>query len=158
MWGEAGTPSVLLIHGWGSRATHLGALVKTLVVAGYRCVAFDLTAHGRSPGHLNTLPQTVRATRAVASTLIERAPLAVIGHSFGGTAACLAACDGPVRGRPIGVDALVTLSAPSSLRTMTERFLRQNALPLERLEGLHLVLWEDHGYKAEDIDLPRLAV
>ncbi len=157
VWGEAGTPSVLLIHGWGSRATHLGALVKMIVATGFRCVAFDLTAHGRSPGHLNTLPRTVRAARAVASRLIEGPALAVIGHSFGGTAACLATCDGPVSGRRIETGTLVTISAPATLRTMTERFLRQNALPATHLEGLHQVLWDDHGYRAEDIDLARLA-
>lgn len=156
-WGPGDVPSVLLIHGWGSRATHMSALIKTLEATGLRCVAFDLTAHGRSPGNINTLPRTVRAARAVADMLTEGAPLAVIGHSFGGTAAYLATCKGPVRGQPIETDALVTVSAPASLRTMTERFLRQNALPEGHLDGLHQVLWEDHGYRAEDIDLARLA-
>ena len=64
------------------------------------------------------------AARAVASRLIEGPALAVIGHSFGGTAACLATCDGPVSGRRIETGTLVTISAPATLRTMTERFLR----------------------------------
>jgi len=150
-------PSALLIHGWGSRASHLAALARALTAAGVRCVAFDLPAHGRSAGRTNTLPRSVRAARRVAAALIDGAPAAVIGHSFGGTAAALASTDHPVAGDPIRTSRLITVSAPASLDTMTKRYLRQNGLPAAWQAGLHQVLWRDHRYRAEEIDLVRIA-
>ena len=54
-WGSG--PTVLLVHGWGARGTHLGKLVPPLVAAGYRVVAFDAPGHGQSSGRSATLPQ-----------------------------------------------------------------------------------------------------
>src|SRR3546814_6973746 len=44
---EAGSsrPPVLLVHGWGSRATHLGGMIRALTGAGRRCLAFKSEEH-----------------------------------------------------------------------------------------------------------------
>ena len=49
-WGHRG-PAVLMVHGWDSRASHLGSFVEALLAAGYQVVAFDGPGHGDSGGH-----------------------------------------------------------------------------------------------------------
>lgn len=47
-WGEG--PAVLLVHGWSSHAAYMTGFVDPLVEQGFRVVAFDAPAHGRTPG------------------------------------------------------------------------------------------------------------
>lgn len=74
-------PTVLLVHGWGGRATQFGALVEPLVRAGFGVVTFDGPAHGDTAGRRTALPAFARALDA----LTERhgPPAGVIAHSFG---------------------------------------------------------------------------
>ena len=95
-WGEGRT--VLLMHGWGSRAARFRAIAPALVAAGYRVVAFDAPGHGLSVGRMSSLPETARAIRSVVRRERERrgaAPFALIAHSFGCAASILAQRDGP---------------------------------------------------------------
>src|SRR5687768_7183372 len=43
-WGEGRT--VLLVHGWGSRASRYRTLVPALLAAGFRAVAMESPGHG----------------------------------------------------------------------------------------------------------------
>ena len=88
-WGKG--PTVLLVHGWGANATHMGRMVLPLVLAGFRVVAFDAPAHGRSSGRCTDM---VEFANAVATVARQAGPLhAVIGHSFGAAMALYAARD-----------------------------------------------------------------
>jgi len=85
-WGEG--PTVLLIHGWSSRAARFRAIAPPLVAAGFRVIAYDQPAHGASPGKRTSLVE-------VSGTLLEVAgqtgPLhAAVGHSLGGAAIAVA--------------------------------------------------------------------
>jgi pimeloyl-ACP methyl ester carboxylesterase len=94
-WGEGRT--VLLVHGWGSRAGRYRTVAPALVDAGYRVVAIDAPGHGASSGRRSSLPETARAIRAVAGREAERRgawPFALVAHSFGASAAILAQRDG----------------------------------------------------------------
>lgn len=94
-WGEG--PTVLLVHGWSGRGSQLGAFVEPLVGAGHRVVAFDLPAHGRSPGRRTN---ALVATEAVQKVGEEIGPLrGVIAHSFGALCTTLALRDGLDAGR-----------------------------------------------------------
>src|SRR3970040_1644726 len=62
-WG-AGSP-VLMVHGWNGRGAQLGAFAPVLVQAGYRVVAFDTPAHGRSPGRATNPPEISDALHEV---------------------------------------------------------------------------------------------
>ena len=80
-WGEAG-PRVVLIHGWGGRATQMAPLAEYLAARGYRCIAPDMRAHGASPGRrirfldfINDLPKLLAE--------LEQPLHALIGHSAG---------------------------------------------------------------------------
>lgn len=153
--GGSAAPPVLLVHGWSSRATHLAAIVRALTGAGRGCLAFDAPAHGESPGTATSMPQVIRCMRAVVSAL---GPVdAVVGHSFGGMAAGLAFAQLPEPGAPLSARALALIAAPSSIASMTLRFLRDEGLPDGLMPVLHQVLRDQFGYDAADFDLVRVA-
>jgi pimeloyl-ACP methyl ester carboxylesterase len=54
-----GNPCAVLVHGWGSRATHFAAVIRALTAAGVRCAAFDAPGHGESGGTTASLPRIV---------------------------------------------------------------------------------------------------
>ncbi len=81
-WGRG--PAVLLVHGWGSRASHFEALVTALEAGGFQAVAFDAPGHGRSGGIFSSAPAFAAAIGAVAAQ--EDAFTAVVAHSLGALA------------------------------------------------------------------------
>lgn len=111
-WGTG--PTVLLVHGWNGRGAQLGAFAPALVDAGYRVVAFDTPAHGRSPGRATSLPEISEAIQNVARVC---GPVhAIIGHSFGVACAIYAIRQG------LQVNSLVALSPPDNIRNLTRKF------------------------------------
>jgi pimeloyl-ACP methyl ester carboxylesterase len=88
-WGAG--PVVLLVHGWGARATHMGKLIEPLVDAGYRVVSFDAPAHGDSTGSNTDLMEFASAVDTVARFA---GPVdTLIAHSFGVSMALFARRD-----------------------------------------------------------------
>lgn len=89
-WGRG--PTVLLVHGWGSRAGHLGTFVAPLVAAGFSPVAFDAPAHGAATGRRTNVPEIARAMATVAK---EAGPVhGVVAHSAGAAATAVALQNG----------------------------------------------------------------
>lgn len=112
-WGEG--PVVLMVHGWTSRATHMGKLIAPLVDAGYRVVAFDGPAHGASSGSHTEPIEFAAAVHAVVQYTGH--VHVAITHSFGGAAALLAQRDwGDV------ADHFVLISPFESCMWFTEMF------------------------------------
>jgi pimeloyl-ACP methyl ester carboxylesterase len=119
-WGAG--PTVLLVHGWHGRGTQLGAFVAPLVAAGFRVVAFDAPAHGRTPGRATNLPEVSEALSNVAAAF---PPLhGVIAHSFGAASTLVAISRGLTPRR------VVTLSAPASIEFLLDSFAAQLELPV----------------------------
>jgi pimeloyl-ACP methyl ester carboxylesterase len=120
--GGRSAPSVLVIHGWGSRSEHMRPIIARLLAEGHRVVALDLPGHGASPGRRLNMATAVAAVGEACRWL---GPFrAVVGHSFGGAVALNAAC-GSLRGMPpIDVANLVLISAPSSIPALFEEFGR----------------------------------
>jgi pimeloyl-ACP methyl ester carboxylesterase len=116
-WGAG--ECVLLVHGWGSRAAWMEKLVPALVEAGHQVIAFDLPAHGESPG---TMTNVVELSRAVESALWRFRPNAVIGHSFGGVASALALRHSPP------VQRLVLLASAEDLTYFAHAFAQRAGL------------------------------
>jgi pimeloyl-ACP methyl ester carboxylesterase len=150
-WGRTGRPRVLLVHGFGGRASQMGALGDHLARAGFEALAFDGPAHGRSPGRRTDPFDTSEALLRVGR---EWGPFAaVVGHSFG--AGCLTFA--LARGLP--ARSAVLLAGPRSFerfletarvsrptrRVLTRRYRRRYGTaavqpPLERIERPVLVV------------------
>jgi pimeloyl-ACP methyl ester carboxylesterase len=126
-WG--GDRPLLLAHGWGSRASHMALLGRGLARKGFRVVAFDGPAHGRSrrPGDspLTSGFAFGRAIRAVAEAL---GPFhAIIGHSVSAAAAVWAATGRPlVASRRLRMEKLVLLSCPPGINQFIDDFCAKN--------------------------------
>ncbi len=120
LWGEQG-PTVLLVHGWNGRGSQMGAFARPLVDAGFRVVAFDLPAHGKSPGDSTNVFRIIDTLETMADTY---GPLhGVIAHSFGVMATTLALGD------RIETRGVVCISSPTSLRWLVQRFARTLRIP-----------------------------
>ncbi|MGW9631338.1 alpha/beta hydrolase family protein [Agromyces sp. NPDC055520] len=99
-WG-AGERSVLLAHGWQSRASVFGPLVRELRSEGFRVLAFDAPANGDSPGRRTYL---VDHLDVIAELTRREGPWhALVGHSFGSLAALVAAQGGVPTTRVVGI-------------------------------------------------------
>ena len=123
-WGKG--PAIVLAHGWSGRGAQLGAFVDPLVAAGYRVIAFDAPAHGRSEGADTNLPE-------VAELILELAwrhgPLhAVVAHSFGVLTTLYAMGEG------LRVARVVAVSPPSSIEGLVDKFAQGLAIPVAALK------------------------
>ncbi|PWW04492.1 alpha-beta hydrolase superfamily lysophospholipase [Hoeflea marina] len=118
--------TVLMVHGYRSRAEYLLALAETLSTRGSRVVVLDLPGHGASTGRRLHLGMAVEAIDAAWR---QFGPFdAMVGHSFGG-ASVLAAAAGAVITVPARVPArLVTIAAPSALPELFDWFSRRVGL------------------------------
>ena len=89
-WGQG--PTVLLMHGWEGRASQMGAFADPLVRAGFRAVALDAPAHGRSGGKTSSMVEFAAGVLAVQQ---EFGPIwGVVGHSLGSAASAFALGEG----------------------------------------------------------------
>jgi pimeloyl-ACP methyl ester carboxylesterase len=121
-WGNGAT-TALLVHGWGGRANQMRGFVEPLQRAGYRVVAFDAPGHGLSAGSQLSLPEFAAAIRSVSDAV---GPVdAIVGHSFGAAAACVAITEG------LAVRRAVLLGPPAAEERWFARFSDYLALSAE---------------------------
>lgn len=109
-----GPKTVLLVHGWESRAAHLLAFLHALREAGFRVVAFDGPAHGDSEGDKGDVAELGKAVLAAREALGKID--AVIAHSAGSPAALYAMTHG------LNVEASVHIAGPASFERVLQRF------------------------------------
>jgi pimeloyl-ACP methyl ester carboxylesterase len=156
-WGAG--PTVLLVHGWGSRAGRFRALATALLESGFRVVAHDAPAHGRSTGRFASLPEFARALRVVADRAGQI--YGIVGHSLGGSAACLAMRGGLAARR------LVLVAPPSDVVEFSKTFGDYLRIPSRarlamrrNLETRLSMRWEDLHIAAiaRELDVPALVV
>jgi esterase/lipase len=85
MWGE-GSRTILLIHGWGSKALDFYDLIHALLtLPDVKVIAFDAPGNGSAEGDLSNLFLFVEAVKAIKK--VYGIPETIIGHSLGGMAA-----------------------------------------------------------------------
>ena len=135
-WGEG--PAILMVHGWGSHATHMNRMIGPLVDAGFRVVAFDAPAHGKSSGGTTDIVQFANAVAVVAKHV---GPLhCVIGHSFGAAMAMYAARDwGMATGR------MVLVSSFSHCNWFLQMFAEHVGLTSDVLDRMRQMLVRLYG-------------
>jgi pimeloyl-ACP methyl ester carboxylesterase len=148
-WSWGAGPAVLLVHGWGGYGAQLASFVSPLESAGYRAVALDGPAHGRSPGRRTTLVEFADAVLRVAE---ELGPLAgMVAHSFGGASTALAISRGLRAGRVVFIgpasDAVLATRRFAAALSLAEPGRRAMQSRLERLVGVRFA----------ELNVPRLA-
>ncbi|NQZ82216.1 MAG: alpha/beta hydrolase [Colwellia sp.] len=108
--------TLLLVHGWESRATQMYGLVPKLLALGYQVIGVDMPAHGHSLGKIS------HAEAFVQTVLLAQEKLgdfdAVVGHSLGAGASSLAIARGLITKK------LVLISGPSSIENVLRSFSR----------------------------------
>lgn len=80
-WGEG--PTVLLVHGWGGRASQMAPMAQHLAQHGMRAVAFDIAGHGESGDPLARWAFFIRDIGTMSKRLGR--VLGHVGHSAGAT-------------------------------------------------------------------------
>lgn len=110
-WGE-GKP-ILMVHGWMGRATQFRKFVPEFNKAGYKVVAFDALAHGRSAGKTTSLKGFIDVIKKLQENY--RQFEMIIGHSLGGVAAMHAILAGIS-------DKLVMVSSPTEAAEILKEY------------------------------------
>ncbi|MGH8688768.1 MAG: alpha/beta fold hydrolase [Burkholderiales bacterium] len=148
-WGPLDAPAVLLVHGWGGRATQMRRFVQPLAAAGYRVIAYDQPAHGLSEGRLTGLPDFADVIAEVAWHHGD--VQALVTHSLGGPAAAIA----HARGLPL--ERVVLVSPPSDLVGYSRRFARWLAIPERARRAMQSAIEERFGVRWADLEIARIA-
>ncbi|HET7423716.1 MAG TPA: alpha/beta fold hydrolase [Gemmatimonadales bacterium] len=148
VWGWGKGPTVLLVHGWGSRAARFGTMASALVARGFRAVAYDGPGHGLSAGRFASLPEFARALGAVGAAT---GPLhGLVGHSLGGAAIAMALGNGLEASR------VVLLAPPADVRIFSDIFAETLAVPRRVQERMHRNLETRLRMTWADLDIPAL--
>lgn len=154
IWGEGRT--VLLVHGWSSRASHLGFLARNLAKQGFRVAAFDAPAHahsviqGKEPR--TNLPEFCRAIYHVAHFLGD--VYGLIGHSFGGMAAAFtAAGQANLAGYRLEVEKLVMICPPSGIDRLISYYCQNHGLKKGAEIKLRELLEAEFPFRVEDFNV-----
>jgi pimeloyl-ACP methyl ester carboxylesterase len=154
-WGSG--PTVVLVHGWGSRAGRLGLLAAALVESGFRVVGYDAPAHGASTGRFASLPEFARALGDVAEAV---GPIhGMVGHSLGGAAVAMAMRHGVAARR------VVLIAPPADVRIFSDLFARSLAIPPAVQQTMHRnlerrlrIVWDDLHIPSVVRELPAAAL
>jgi hypothetical protein len=153
-WGEGKT--VLLAHGWGSRASHLGLIARTLAKSGFRVVAFDAPAHSSiEDSKKSRLSNFFEYSRALNQVSRHFAPLyAIAGHSLG-AAASLFAVTGQslVADYKVDVEKLVLMGLPPIMEYLVDSFCGNNGLNDEECIKLKIDLENSFGFSWSDFSV-----
>lgn len=146
-WGEG--PSVLLVHGWGSRGGRLTSFVPPLLDAGYSVTTFDAPGHGASPGLLSSLPQFIAAMEAVAEKAVKLA--GVVAHSMGCSASAVAMRKG------LSVERAVFVAPSANPGAYLKPFAAALGLGPSVAERIRENFERRFCYRWDDFDVPRAA-
>lgn len=154
-WGDG--PTVVLVHGWGSRASRLSGLANALAESGFRVVAYDAPAHGESTGRFASLPEFARALGDVAEAI---GPIhGLVGHSLGGAAVAMAMRHG------LGARRVVLIAPPADVRIFSDHFAQTLAIPPAVQQTMHRnlerrlrIVWDDLHIPTVVRELPAAAL
>lgn len=123
-YGE-GPIQVVWLHGWGRSAQDFASAATALAEKGVASVALDLPGFGASP-----VPSVAGGARDYAElvlpALVEmRGPFVLVGHSFGGTVACVVTANHPELVRALVLTGAPLLRGPAKRSSPTAyRLLR----------------------------------
>lgn len=145
VWGPAGAPTVLLVHGWESHLYAMLPFVQPLLDQGLRVVAFDAPAHGRSSGETATLVDFARAITAVAKA--AGGVRGIVGHSLGAAAVSLALEGG------LTADRVVLLGTPAEPLGYAQECATLHHLTADETQAMLALLDRAFGRPVADISV-----
>ncbi|MDA8020335.1 MAG: alpha/beta fold hydrolase [Thermoanaerobaculia bacterium] len=154
-WGDGGSRTALLVHGWAGRGSQLGSLAAPLVAQGFRVVAFDGPGHGRSSGRRSSLPEMAGAVAAMLRNL--RGADAVIAHSLGATATAAALAGYPGLDSDLDVGALAFVAPPSEVHGLIRRFSQMTGLSMPVLQEMRRRIEKRFGIEWHELQVSQLA-
>lgn len=156
-WGEG--PTVILLHGWNGRGGQMGFLGREIATRGFRSVAFDGPAHGRSPGRRTNLINHSAALVDVATGLPDL--LGIVGHSFGALSVSFRWQELPPLKR------VVMVSPPAEMKIYSRMFMQaiggSDEVHRRMLEIYHRrfgIVWDDLTVEnlVPNLEVPLLVV
>ena len=150
-------PNVLLVHGWGSRASHLVFIARYIANNGFRVVVYDGPAHGRSKKmdhkDMSNMFEYGRAISCVAQSIGNL--YGVIGHSLGAFASAFTMMGtGRLSEYKFFAEKLILISSPISVSRVLENY-SQNRDELNLLPELTSGLEKEFNFKVSEYDLSR---
>lgn len=148
----AGSPALVVMHGWGSNAGMMLPLAAPLHAAGYSLLLVDARCHGQSDGDsFASLPRFAEDIEAAVRWLagqpgVDVQAIGLVGHSVGAGAALLAASRQPA------VRAVVSLAAFAHPAAMLRRWLAAQGIPYWPL-GVYVLAYVQRviGHRFDDI-------
>jgi len=124
-------PLVVLAHGMGDNRDAYRFLVPVLTEAGYRVAATDLRGHGESSTGWSSYTRADTAADLLALIRHLGGPAVIVGHSFAGGSATIAAAQAPELVSAIVEVSPFTRVAPISIAAfLTNRRYRRGGLRL----------------------------
>jgi pimeloyl-ACP methyl ester carboxylesterase len=121
---DGGGDTVVLLHGFLDLAWSFDSVARRLCEAGFRAVAFDFRGHGETdwvgPGGYYHFPDYVLDLSELLPTLAD-GPVHLLGHSMGGTVACMFAGTFPDRVRTLTLVEGIGPLAPTTQESTAER-------------------------------------
>jgi pimeloyl-ACP methyl ester carboxylesterase len=154
-WGEGKT--VLLIHGWGSRASHLALLGRALAKEGFHAVVPDMPAHSSRGFPEKRSSSMFEYCRAIGTIAAWFGPVyAIVGHSFGAICAAFAVAGlGDFAGSRAEAGRLVLVSSPPTIGSVLESFCLHDLSGAAGLPGLEAELEREFDFRVADYTIAR---
>ncbi len=140
-WGQGQRGRIVLLHGWGGRATQWHAFIAAFVAAGYSVLAIDAPGHGASAGRQSSALHLLNALEAL---IWEAGPVdAVLGHSMGGGVVLRALTQGLAAKRAVLIAPItdLTLHSHRVARSLGLSEAQRNSLQ-HRIEWRFGVSWD----------------
>lgn len=152
-WGE-GIP-VLMIHGWAGRGTQFRKFIEPFTAQGFKVVAIDGPAHGKSDG---SKTEIMEFASVIEHVYVQEKAVAIIAHSFGGVASLYAMANGlqnkvqiniasPTIGEEIIKSFLKALKASEHIGKLFRDFImKQTGKRFEEFSALEIVKRIPHEF------------
>lgn len=145
IFGDSGQP-ILLAHGWESNSWRWRKLMRHLGQDHFKFIAIDAPGHGMTPSAYFNVHGYAEAIAAAAKKYQCQT---IVGHSIGGFACLFAAAhfdDG-------GIQKIISLAAPSSLRLIMEKYFSIISLSRYLQHKTFSLFPKMYGLSIEDLDI-----
>jgi hypothetical protein len=152
--------TVIIAHGWGSRAGHFFLMAKYISNAGYKCICFDAPAHysygSSTDKNKSNMFEFGKAISVLAKSFKD--VHAIIGHSLGAIASAFS-ISGYLKFKEykIKTKKLLLISCPVNLERIIHSFCYRLNLDNDKFKELWNGLEKEFNFKVDDYQLNKAA-